>query len=240
MVAVPELPADASWYPWYLSAAGYFEATGFSAEDRLRSQSYAADAQRAVVASQSRSLTEHLASLEMVLKITKFDAPGRQRISQLINKTNQFNVTTRRYTEAEVANMEQDPSIHGLQVRLVDRFGDLGMIAVVICRQAEIDGHKTWNIDTWLMSCRVLGRKVEEGMLARLVSDARELGIRRLVAHYIPTSKNSMVKDLFRKIGFTLIEESATGERRFVLEVDDFVDDTLPFVSSGAQLAEAM
>ncbi|HVV60706.1 MAG TPA: HAD-IIIC family phosphatase, partial [Pseudolabrys sp.] len=134
MVAVPELPDDPSWFAWILTAAGYFEAVSFSAEDKLRAESYASDAQRAEVMAKSRNLGDYLASLEMVIRFAPFDEQGRQRITQLINKTNQFNLTTRRYTEAEVTAMEADPSVFTLQVRLSDKFGDLGMIGVVICR----------------------------------------------------------------------------------------------------------
>src|SRR5581483_6064567 len=112
----------------------------------------------------ARNLDDYLASLEMTIAFAPFDAAGRQRITQLINKTNQFNLTTRRYTEAEIAALERDPSRFTLQVRLADRFGDLGMIGVVICGPGS--GRFEWEIETWLMSCRVLGRKVEEAMLA--------------------------------------------------------------------------
>ncbi|HEY4114375.1 MAG TPA: HAD-IIIC family phosphatase [Rhizomicrobium sp.] len=227
MVAVPELPSDPSWFTWYLTAAGYFEAVSYSSEDAARADSYAADTRRAEVLERTRDLGDYLASLEMTIQFAPFDAPGRKRIAQLINKTNQFNLTTRRYTEADVKSMENSDSMCTLQVRLGDRFGDLGMIGAVICRPA--DTADTWDIDTWLMSCRVLGRRVEEAMLARVVDEARKRGVRRLIGTYIPTAKNGMVRDHYAKLGFDLIEET-DGIRRFALSVADVPAARLPFV----------
>ena len=225
MVAVPELPSDPSRYAWYLMAAGYFEAVAYSTEDAARAESYTSDAHRAEVRTQTRDLGEYLSSLGMTIRFQSFDAASRKRITQLINKTNQFNLTTRRYSEAEVAAMELDSAIATLQARLVDRFGDLGMIGVVICRPWGVDG--VWEIDTWLMSCRVLGRRVEEAMLARVAEDVRRRGGVRLVGRYIPTAKNAMVKDLFERLGFALVEESDT-ERRYELALDAYVAPELP------------
>lgn len=200
-VAVPELPSDPSWFAWYLMSAGYFEAVSFSGEDMLRAESYASEAKRADVQSKTRDLGEYLAALEMTISFAPFDEQGRQRIAQLINKTNQFNLTTRRYTEAEVAAMEADESVFTLQVRLADKFGDLGMIGVIICRPAEGNA-RCWDLDTWLMSCRVLGRCVEQAMLEKVVSEARQRGVERLVGTYIPTAKNGMVADHYKRLGF--------------------------------------
>ena len=135
----------------------------------------------------------------MVIKFSAFDRKNRQRIAQLINKTNQFNLTTRRYTEAEVAAMEIDENICTLQVRLADKFGDLGMIGVAICRP-DVGDHSVWNIDTWLMSCRVLGRDVERAMLGKLITEAKKRGVDRLFGTYIPTAKNNMVADHYQKL----------------------------------------
>lgn len=227
MVAVPELPHDPAWYPWTLHAAGYFESVNFSAEDRLRADSYGADAQRAEVMAKARDLEDYLGSLGMVLTVSPFDSKGRQRIAQLINKSNQFNLTTQRYTEAEVAAMESDPSLFTLQVRLSDRFGDFGMIGVVICRPAGIEG--VWEIDTWLMSCRVLGRRVEEGMLEKVAAELRRRGAVLLRGRYIPTAKNRMVKDHYSKLGFSLVSEHPDGSRSFESSLAPLVRSDLPF-----------
>src|SRR5690349_14229534 len=134
----------------------------------------------------------------MVITFAPFDAIGRPRIEQLVNKSNQFNLTTRRYTAAQLRELEVDPGFLTLQVRLVDQFGDNGMISVVICRK----GPQCWEIDTWLMSCRVLGRRVEEAVLAELVRCAREEGTRRLIGRYLPSGRNELVCDHYRKLGF--------------------------------------
>ncbi|HEY3638811.1 MAG TPA: HAD-IIIC family phosphatase [Rhizomicrobium sp.] len=227
MVAVPELPTDPAWYAWTLHAAGYFEAVGYSAEDRLRVDSYGANALRAEVMAKARDLGDYLSSLEMVLTVSPFDRTGRQRIAQLINKSNQFNLTTRRYTEGEVAAMETDPDLLTLQVRLEDKFGDFGMIGVVICRPDT--GKGAWDIDTWLMSCRVLGRRIEEGMLEKVVAELSRRGGASLRGQYIPTAKNGMVKDHYSKLGFSLVSEDAEGCRSFELPLAGFVRADLPF-----------
>jgi FkbH-like protein len=228
MVAVPELPADPGWYPLYLSSAGFFEAVSFSSEDRLRVESYASDAQRAEVMQKSRDLGDYLGALDMTITFAPFDLVGRQRIVQLINKSNQFNLTTRRYTEAEAADAESDPAVFTLQVRLADRFGDLGMISVVICRPDPVEGAATWLIDTWLMSCRVLGRKVEEAVLRRICAEATARGVSLLRGVYIPTAKNSMVRDHYAKLGFALIREADDRSRIFELPLDGYVAPELP------------
>jgi len=224
MVAVPELPNDPSRYAWYLMAAGYFEAVAYSTEDAARADSYQADARRTEVMATTRDLGDYLKSLEMKIRFAPFDAKSRQRITQLINKTNQFNLTTRRYTEADVAAMEVDDAVFTLQVRLEDKFGDLGMIGVVICRAAG----DTWEIDTWLMSCRVLGRRVEETVLAHLIPAAREHGITWLLGTYLPTAKNALVSDHYAKLGFTPIEDTPAA-RRFELAVEAYKATELPF-----------
>jgi len=241
MVAVPELPKDPSWYARAVAAAGYFEAVGFSAEDRLRAESYASDAQRAEVRAQARDLGDYLLSLEMVLTVKPFDQQGRQRIVQLINKTNQFNLTTRRYTEAEVVAMEADPSISTFQVRLEDKFGDLGMIAVVIARTSVEAQETVWDLDTWLMSCRVLGRKVEEVMLNRVVEAARNQRVARLRGRYVPTAKNGMVADFYTRLGFRTVEPSADGGAIFEQKIADHapVEPPMKVVDHGQAFSAA-
>jgi FkbH-like protein len=227
MVSVPELPEDPSLFCWYLAAAGYFEAVTFSAEDRLRPQTYASDLQRAEIRAKSRDLGDYLASLDMVITFAPFDDNSRQRAVQLINKTNQFNLTARRYTEADVMAMQADESVFTLQVRLTDKFGDLGMIAVIIARPHDQNA-SAWHIDTWLMSCRVLGRQVEQAMLAKLVAEAKNRKIERLIGSYIPTAKNAMVSGHYKKLGFQQLKSSIEGRTHWELKVLDF---TTPKVS---------
>ncbi len=213
-VAVPELPEDPSLYARTLAAAGYFEAVAFSDEDRKRASMYDENAKRVQLQRAVGDLDAYLASLDMVISFAPFDTTGRARISQLINKSNQFNLTTRRYTEAEVGAAQDDPDAFTLQVRLADRFGDNGMICVLICRR---QARATWEIDTWLMSCRVLGRKVEAMVLREVLAQARAAGIERLVGVYRPTDRNGMVRDHYAKLGFTLIGGEAPGETRWEL-----------------------
>ena len=224
MVGVPELPEDPSWFPWFLNSAGYFESVSFSAEDANRAQSYLTNVQRAAVQSSSRDLGDYLSALKMVSQMAPFDAQSRTRVTQLINKTNQFNLTTRRYIESEVADFEADPNTFTLQVRLKDAFGDLGLIAVAIARPTSEDS-KAWEIDTWLMSCRVLGRRVEEAMLAKIVEEARKNGIERIIGVYIRTSKNQMVADLFPRLGF---DPYPAGADRWTLSVHSYAPPALP------------
>jgi FkbH-like protein len=199
-VAVPELPADPAYYARTLAAAGYFESISFSDEDRQRAEFYERNAKRVALKNSVGDVQAYYSSLGMEIHFAPFDQVGRSRIVQLINKSNQFNLTTRRYSEAEVAALEQDPHCFTLQVRLKDVFGDNGMISVVICRP---EAPNMWDIDTWLMSCRVLGRTVEQMVLRELILCARERGIAKLVGRYIPSGRNDMVKDHYAKLGFS-------------------------------------
>jgi FkbH-like protein len=215
-VAVPELPADPALYARALSAAGYFESVAFLPEDLQRAGFYEQNAQRQTL-QQTADLQSYLASLDMEITFLPFDATGRARITQLVNKSNQFNLTTRRYSEAEIASLESDPGCFTLQVRLSDRFGDNGMISVVICREQPA---LCWEIDTWLMSCRVLGRGVETMVLNELLHYARDRGIRRLLGAYIPTERNKLVESHYLKLGFTLLDRAENGATRWELDVD--------------------
>ncbi len=215
-VAVPELPADPALYARTLLAAGYFEAIAFSAEDRRRAEFYQDNARRATLQKQAGDIDAHLVSLNMQMTLQPFDDTGRARIAQLINKSNQFNLTTRRYTEADVAAAQHDPDAFTLQVRLADAFGDNGMISVLICRREQAD----WEIDTWLMSCRVLGRKVEFAVLQELIAQARARAIERLLGYYLPTEKNRLVEDHYANLGFTRLDAQADGSTSWQLRIE--------------------
>jgi FkbH-like protein len=223
-VAVPELPDDPGLYARTLLASGWFEAVTFSAEDRARAGFYRDSAKRVALQQQAGDLEAYLASLQMVLTVSPFDEPGRARITQLINKSNQYNLTTRRYTEAQVLQIERDPACFTLQARLADTFGDNGMISVVICRAHGDE----WRLDTWLMSCRVLGRHVEQALLAELVAAARGRGIRRLVGEYLPTARNKLVEDHYARLGFEEVERQPDGTTRWQLQVTDVTAPALP------------
>lgn len=215
-VAVPELPSDPALYARTLAAAGYFEATTFSSEDRGRSAFYKANARRAELERQAGGLDDYLASLDMEISFAPFDAMGRERIAQLISKSNQFNLTTRRYSATDIASMERDFDGTTLQVRLKDIFGDNGMISVVIARAVDRDN---WDIDTWLMSCRVLGRGVEKMVLAELSRLAEQSGVGWLTGRYVPTDRNALVADHYAKLGFELVETGPDGATRWRRQV---------------------
>jgi FkbH-like protein len=150
---------------------------------------------------------------------------------QLINKTNQFNLTTRRYTEDDVLAMMRNERAFGLQLRLLDRFGDNGIISILIGRMVN---EADLLIDTWLMSCRVLGRQVEPTSLNLIAAQARRLGAKSLIGEYVPTKKNSMVRDHYAKLGFTVAEPDAAGATRAVLDLATFVPaDTFIDVQEG-------
>jgi FkbH-like protein len=236
-VRVPELPDDPAWYVRTLAAAGYFEAVAFASEDLKRAGFYQDNAKRASLQRQMGGVDAYLASLDMTITFQPFDATGRARIVQLINKSNQYNLTTRRYTEPEVIDAENDPNVFTLQVRLADIFGDNGMISVVICRPA---GASVWDIDTWLMSCRVLGRKVEHMVLGELLKHARAAGIRTVHATYEPTDRNKLVVDHYAKLGFTKIAEDAFGQTCWELAVESAEPEIAPMkvVSKGFKSTE--
>ena len=224
-VAVPEVPEDPAYYARTLAAGGYFEAITVASEDLKRADMYQDNAKRARLQEQVGGVDAYLASLDMTITFHPFDATGRARIVQLINKSNQYNLTTRRYTGPEVAEAENDPHVFTLQVRLSDIFGDNGMISVVICRPAE---SSTWEIDTWLMSCRVLGRKVEWMVLGELLRHARKAGVRKILGTYRPTERNRLVVDHYAKLGFVKVAEEETGLTRWELPVGEMSPDSAP------------
>jgi FkbH-like protein len=223
-IAVPELPGDAAFYARTLAAAGYFEAVAFSDDDRKRTGFYQDNARRLDLQGKAGSLDDYHRSLEMTLGLAPFDAIGRSRIAQLINKSNQFNLTTRRYTEADVARFEASADHFTLQARLRDVFGDNGMIGVIIAKT----GARSWEIDSWLMSCRVLGRRVEEAMLDEVAATAAAAGADELIGRYIPTDRNMMVAGHYQKLGFEKVSDGDAGETRWRLPLALFERRTLP------------
>ncbi len=234
-VAVPEIPNDPASYASLLMQAGYFEAVTYSAEDRSRSAQYQQNIARERLSVQVGSIDGYLRSLNMVAEIKPFDDMGRARITQLINKTNQFNLNTVRCDERDVAAWQLSPTHMTLQVRLVDRFGDNGMISVVIVEKAA----KSWKIIQWLMSCRVLNRQVEIAVLNQLVAAARSHGVIAIEGAYEPTPKNSLVREHYRKLGFELLSGSADGVTQWRLDVVKYADRIVPMTFGNASEAVA-
>ena len=201
-VAVPELPDDVADYPARVAAAGYFEAVSFTSDDATRGRNYALNAERKAAMSQATDMEGYLRGLEMVLTATPIGAAELARSTQLINKTNQFNLTTRRYSEAEVERIASDPAAVALAIRLADKFGDNGLISVVLARPDAAVASDELLIDSWLMSCRVLGRQVEDAVLDVLAAAATAAGYRALIGEYRPTERNGMVAEHFPRLGF--------------------------------------
>ncbi|KXV23049.1 HAD-IIIC family phosphatase [Gluconobacter japonicus] len=217
MVNVPELPDEPALIPETLAAAGYFDLTTLSAEDFARSGQYQANLHRQVLQESATDLDSYLANLDMKLAYGSFNPANLQRITQLVNKSNQFNLTTRRYAQEELAAIMQDDASAGIWFRLTDRFGDNGLIAVVIVRDQP---DTALEIDTWLMSCRVLGRGVEEATLEVIVAEAQKRGKTSLRGVYRPSAKNSMVADLYARLGFSLAEQTDNGEKVYTLSLE--------------------
>ncbi len=224
-VATPELPADPSDYVRTLAAAGYFEAAAFSKDDRLRTRPRPSRASALVVA----DLGDYLSGLEMRLTLGPFDPADRPRVAQLINKTNQFNLTTIRRSEADVAALAAAPEVVTLQGRLADRFDEHGLITVVIARDAFHGGEPALEVETWLMSCRVLGRRVEDAVFAALLDQARTRGARWIVGRYRSTARNAPVADLLPRLGLT--ETSREGaDAVYAGRIEDLTRPAPPIV----------
>lgn len=218
-VAVPELPEDPALYAETIAAAGYFEGLTLTSEDRQRTQQYQANAERLRARDNVTDIAGYLRGLEMQLIWSPFDSVGLTRITQLINKSNQFNLTTRRYSQDEVAEIMTSTHYLTLQLRLLDRFGDNGMISVII---GLIRDNRTLELDTWLMSCRVLGRQVEEATLDLIVEQARALGLTQLTGYYVPTPKNGIVKEHFARLGFALTDTAQDGSTVWSLDLHSY------------------
>jgi len=219
MVAVPEVGDDPTTFAQTLADAGYFEALNVTQEDRERSGQYQGNLKREALKASATDLPSYLKSLSMELLWRRFDQIGLSRTVQLINKTNQFNLTTRRYTEEDVLRVMRDSKAFGLQLRLLDRFGDNGIISIII---GKMQDDEDLLIDTWLMSCRVLGRQVEATTLNLIAAQAAELGAKRLVGEYLPTKKNGMVREHYAKLGFSVVREEPSGASRAVLSLTQF------------------
>ena len=204
-LAVPEVGSDVSCFAQILEHERYFEVDKLVQDDLNRSSYYGSNAQRSNYQANFNNYGDFLASLEMTAEIGRFLPVYLDRITQLINKTNQFNLTTRRYTRAEIESIAQDPSFLTLYGRLADRFGDNGLVSVLIGRVCG----ETLHLDIWLMSCRVVKREMEVAMFDALVEECQARGIRKIVGVYIPSKKNGLVADHYANIGFTRVEETS-------------------------------
>ncbi len=224
-VAVPELPNDPADFSTALMAAGYFESVAFSTEDRDRAGYYAANAKRAEIRSKTVNLDDFLKSLDMKLRMGSFSSETKRRAFDLFNKTNQFNTTTERYSEAQVEVFADSATHITIQASLQDQFGDNGIISALVAKQEGA----SWRISNWVMSCRVLGRRVEDGMLRFLAQEVKRRNGSLLVADFIPTNRNGVVSDLYSRLGFTCISKAENGGETWHLEIAQASTDELPF-----------
>jgi FkbH-like protein len=208
-VAVPEVGSDVSRFAEVLEHERYFEADKIVPDDLNRSAYYNSNSQRSTYQADFHDYGEFLASLEMNAEIGPFVPVYIDRITQLTNKTNQFNLTTRRYTSAEVEAISRDQAFITLYGRLGDRFGDNGLVSVLIGRVVD----ETVEIDLWLMSCRVLKRDMEYAMFDALVEQCQARSIRRITGAYIPSKKNKMVAVHYANLGFSRVE-GTSGDRQ--------------------------
>jgi FkbH-like protein len=207
-VLVPDWPADPAEYKIALLelSSSHFCKLAITAEDRQRGHAHLAQAERRKLATASASLDDFYRTLQMRARIGLADSFTIPRIAQLTQKTNQFNLTTRRYTEAEIAAIGRDTDCVIWWLELSDRFGPSGIVGVLILKRQSPD---TWLIDTFLLSCRVMGRTAENAFLAAV---ARELGAARLIGEFRPTAKNFPVRDLYSRLGFQLLHRVQDGE----------------------------
>ena len=197
---------------------GYFEVTNFSADDLKRNEMYKANVKRAEQMTEFTDYREYLLSLKMHAEILPFSPVYMQRITQLTNKSNQFNLTTRRYTQPEIESAASDGKHITLYGKLEDIFGDNGVVSVVI----GAVGGDICDIDLWLMSCRVLKKNMEYAMLDTLAGECAKRGVKTIIGHYYPTAKNGMVKELFADFGFTKTSEDENGNTEWKLPLEGY------------------
>lgn len=215
-VATPDI-GSVEDYIRIIDHAGYFEVTNLSADDAKRNEMYKQNAQRLELEESFDNYGEYLQSLEMKGTIEGFIPMYLERIAQLSNKSNQFNLTTRRYTRAEIEEIANSDEYIDLYGKLEDKFGDNGVVSVVI-------GHKNGKIldmDLWIMSCRVLKRDMEYAMMDELVAKSQAAGIEKIVGHYYPTPKNNMVREFYGLMGFTKVSEDENGNSEWEFAVNN-------------------
>ena len=216
-ITVPELPQDPGEYLEYLYSLNLFETASYSQADKDRTKQYQVEAQRVSLQKTFSNEADFLKSLDMTSVVSGFNKFNTPRVAQLSQRSNQFNLRTVRYTEADIEALEQDPDVIDLSFTLEDKFGDNGLIAVIIMKKQD---EETLFIDTWFMSCRVLKRGMEDFTLNTIVEAAREKGYKRIIGEYLPTPKNKMVENHYPSLGFQKLEGTPTAQ--YVLDVEQY------------------
>jgi len=217
-VIVPELPEDPSLYIDAIARLNLFETASYSKADLSRADQYREEAQRELTKARYGSITDYLASLDMEIRLERFSSFNLPRIAQLIQRSNQFNLMTRRYGEAACEALMHAPDAVPFTLKLGDKFGDYGLISVIVLKHAGDD----LAIDEYLMSCRVLQRGVENFAMNAIFSYAARIGAKRVTGRYIPTAKNAMVKNFFGTFGFEIEADEGTAGVRWALDVDRY------------------
>ena len=198
-ITVPELPEDPSEYLIYLRSLNLFETAFFTEQDDQRTRQYQEEARRNAVLQRFDNEMDFLANLQMVSEVKAFDEFDIPRVAQLSQRSNQFNLRTIRYTEADIKQLSADPNFYTISLSLKDRFGDHGLIGIVILKKQDDD---TLFMDSWIMSCRVLKRGMENFTINTIADLARANGFKRVMGEYLPTKKNGIVKDHYLTLGF--------------------------------------
>ena len=215
-VTVPELPEDPGDYLEFLYTQNLFETASYSSADKDRTKQYQVEAQRVATSKKFTNEADFLKSLEMISEVGGFTSFNTPRVAQLSQRCNQFNLCTVRYTEDQITAIENDPKQKGFAFTLEDKFGDNGLIAVVIVKELEtsetLKPSETLFIDTWFMSCRVLKRGMENFTLNTLVQWAQGNGYKKIIGKYLPTPKNNMVAEHYTGLGFTKLEGTVTAQ----------------------------
>lgn len=227
-VAVPEMPDDPVLFRRTLYEHHFFEIVGLSKEDLVRTSYYLAERKRKQVATSVTDITDFLKTLEQECETGPFNEINLQRIVQLINKTNQWNLTTQRLTEGEVRTLMAEPSYFTLWVRHRDKFGDNGLISVLIARHIE----SNLDIEGWLMSCRVINRGIEDFVFNEVLDEARRRSVVSITGTYRPTAKNGMVAKLYRRLGFKPLTTENNGVCKWSLNLSDHIDKRVHFIRS--------
>ena len=216
-ITVPELPQDPGEYLEYLYSLNLFETASYSQADKDRTKQYQVEAQRVSLQKTFSNEADFLKSLDMTSVVSGFNKFNTPRVAQLSQRSNQFNLRTVRYTEADIEALGKDPDVIDLSFTLEDKFGENGLIAVIIMKKQD---EETLFIDTWFMSCRVLKRGMEDFTLNTMVEAAREKGYKRIVGEYLPTPKNKMVENHYPSLGFQKLEGTPTAQ--YVLDVEQY------------------
>ncbi len=216
-ITVPELPENPEDYLEYLYSLNLFETASYSVADKDRTKQYQVEARRVTLSKTFTNEKDFLKSLDMVCTVSGFTKFNTPRVAQLSQRSNQFNLRTVRYTETDITEMAENPDVIDICFSLEDKFGDNGLVAVVIMK--PVDAVSLF-VDTWFMSCRVLKRGLENFTLNTMVEKAKQAGYMRIVGEYLPTSKNKMVENHYDSLGFVRIEGTDTS--RYRLELDGY------------------